>query len=202
MTEFEKMIKGELYDQACDELSSLRAKCSVLCNKYNRLKETNPKKRNKLLTKLMPNASKKCFIKGPIYLNYGINTSIGDRTYINFNCVILDVCKVNIGNDCFIGPNASIMTPMHALHYKERNKKEIGNNKLFDLEYGKPVTIEDNVWLASNVTVLPGVTIGNGSVIGAGSVVTHDIPPMSLAYGNPCKVIRQITEDDYLYLKK
>ena len=109
---------------------------------------------------------------------------------------MLDTCPVHIGNNVFIGPNVSLVTPMHPFRYQERNIKFRQDGTAYDDEYAKPITIGDNCWLASNVVVTGGVTIGEGCVIGAGSVVTKDIPPHSLAIGNPCKVIRQITEAD------
>lgn len=110
--------------------------------------------------------------------------------------MVLDTCPVTIGNDVFFGPNCSLLTPMHSYLPEERNLRRRADGSLYDLEYGKPITIGDNCWLAGNVTVCGGVTIGAGCVIGAGSVVTRDIPPHSLAAGNPCRVIRTITEAD------
>ena len=123
-------------------------------------------------------------------------TTIGENTFANFNFTVLDTCPVHIGNNVFIGPNVSLVTPMHPFRYQERNIKFKPDGTAYDDEYAKPITIGDNCWLASNVVVTGGVTIGEGCVIGAGSVVTKDIPPHSLAVGNPCKVIRQITEAD------
>lgn len=105
---------------------------------------------------------------------------------------------MTIGDNVMLGPNVTLATPLHALRYQQRNLRTRADGSQFDLEYGKPLTIEDNCWLASNVTVTGGVTIGEGSVIGAGSIVTRDIPAHSLAVGNPCRVIRPITPDDTL----
>ena len=114
----------------------------------------------------------------------------------DFTC--LDVCEIHIGDNVMIGPNVTLATPMHPLLPEERNVRKREDGSFYNLEYAKPITIKDNCWLASNVVVCGGVTIGEGCVIGAGSVVTRDIPPYSLAAGNPCRVIRKITEKDHM----
>ena len=117
-------------------------------------------------------------------------------TCFNFTC--LDVCEIHIGDNVMIGPNVTLATPMHPLLPEERNIRKREDGSFYNLEYAKPITIKDNCWLASNVVVCGGVSIGEGCVIGAGSVVTRDIPPYSLAAGNPCRVIRKITEKDHM----
>lgn len=136
-----------------------------------------------------------------MYFDYGVFTTFGLNCYANFNLTVLDTCPVNIGDNVFFGPNCTLATPVHPLMWQERNIKFNTAGVPYDDEYGKPITIHSNCWIASNVTVIGGVTIGEGSVIGAGSVVTHDIPPHSLAVGNPCRVIRQIDEKDSLKYK-
>lgn len=126
-------------------------------------------------------------------------TEIGDNSYANFNLTILDTCPVKIGKNVFIGTGVSIVTPLHPFRYQERNIFLSDKGYYTDKEYGKPITIEDNCWIASNVTICGGVTIGEGSVIGAGSVVVKSIPKNSFAAGNPCRVIREITEKDSIY---
>jgi len=137
----------------------------------------------------MPNCGKNVYLQGPINFDFGVNTTMGDNSYANFNFTVLDEGKVNIGKNVFIGPNVSLLTAIHPLCYEDRNT---------GLEYTGAINIEDNCWIAASVTVCGGVTIGEGSVIGAGSVVTRDIPPNSIAVGNPCRVLRQITEKDRL----
>lgn len=132
-------------------------------------------------------------VNPPFYCDYGFNISIGSNTFINYNCTILDTAKVKIGSNCQFAPNVSLYTAGHPLH-------PVSRNSLY--EYGRPITIGDNVWLGGNVVVLPGVTIGSNVVIGAGSVVSRDIPEWSLAAGNPCRVLRQITEGDKPYYYK
>ncbi len=196
MKELENMLAGKLYDPMDEELVLLKQKCHRLCTEYNLLDETNPR-REAILDELGLKRGKGVFLQGPIYFDYGCFITIGDYSYANFNLTVLDSCEVKIGNNVFMGTGVSIVTPVHPLRYQERNlffDKEKGYYT--DKEYAKPITIEDNCWIASNVTIVGGVTIGSGSVIGAGSVVTRDIPPNSLAFGNPCRVKRKISEKD------
>ena len=124
---------------------------------------------------------------------------MGKNSYANFNFTVLDICPVTIGDNVFFGPNVSLLTPLHPFQYQDRNPyKDPETGRTNEIEYGAPITIGDNCWIAGNVTVCGGVTIGTGCVIGAGSVVTRDIPENSLAVGNPCRVIRKITEKDGL----
>ena len=167
----------------------------VIKRKYEKyLKEANGLAESSIRIALSALSELDEFCKGK---DYGCFISIGENSYDNFNLTILDSCEVKIGNNVFMGTGVSIVTPVHPLTYQERNiffDKEKGY--FTDREYAKPITIEDNCWIASNVTIVGGVTIGEGSVIGAGSVVTRSIPPHSLAFGNPCKVHRKITEKD------
>lgn len=202
MTEQEKMLAGKLYDPTDETLSCLRLKAHRLSQDYNRLYDDEEQKRLQILKELIPDCGTGVYLQGPIYFDYGVFTSIGENTYANFNFTVLDTCPVTIGDNVFFGPNCSLVTPMHPLRYQERNMKKKPDGTLYDDEYGKPITIESNCWIASNVVVTGGVTIGEGSVIGAGSVVTKDIPPHSLAVGNPCRVIRQITDEDAMKYKQ
>ena len=195
MTEREKMIAGSVYDPSDDELIRLRQNAHRLSKEYNDCFETD-EKREKILAELIPNKGKNVYLQGPVQFDYGCFTEIGENSYANFNFTCLDCAPAKIGCNVFMGPNVSLLTPMHPFRYQERNIKFRQDGTAYDDEYAKPITIGDNCWLASNVVVTGGVTIGEGCVIGAGSVVTKDIPPHSLAVGNPCKVIRQITEAD------
>ena len=202
MTEYEKMILGKIYLPGDPTTSEIAHKQHSLVLDYNRLYDNDPK-RKEFIDKIFPNHKGSIYIQGNLYVDYGINTYIGENFYANNGLTILDVCPVVIGNNCFFGPNVSIYTPLHPLMYQERNQYYDESIKSYtDKEYGAPVKIGDNCWLGGNVVVLPGVTIGNGCVIGAGSIVTHDIPDNYLAYGNPCKAIRKITEEDSIYNKK
>lgn len=201
MTEYEKMLAGKIYSPGDPEPNKLGHNQHNLVLEYNKLYDTDPK-RNELIDKIFPHHKGSIYVQGNLYVDYGIHTYIGDNFYANNGLTILDVCPVTIGDNCFFGPNVSIYTPLHPLRYQERNQyfdETIGRNT--DKEYGAPVTIGNNCWFGGNVVVLPGVKIGNGCVIGAGSVVTHDIPDNYLAYGNPCKAIREITEEDSIYKK-
>ena len=196
MTEKEKMLLGEIYDPSDAELMNQRTKAHKLSKEYNDTYEDETEKRAEILRELIPNMGKGTYIQGPIQFDYGIYTEFGENCYANFNLTVLDCCPVIIGKDVFFGPNCTLATPVHPLIYDERKMRFKENGAAYDLEYAKPIVVEDGCWIASNVTVCGGVTIGRGSVIGAGSVVTKDIPSGVLAAGNPCKVIREITEND------
>ena len=197
MQEKEKMLAGLIYDPADQELAELRQKAHRLSKEYNDRLETD-EERVRLLDELLPNKGMNVYLQGPVQFDYGCFTTIGDNSYANFNFTCLDCCPVKIGSNVFMGPNVSLLTPVHPLRYQDRNIYERKDGVNTDKEYAKPITIGDNCWIAGNVTVCGGVTIGNGSVIGAGSVVTHNIPDGVFAAGVPCKVIRKITEADSL----
>lgn len=197
MQEKEKMLAGLIYDPADKELAELRQKAHRLSKEYNDRLETD-EERVRLLNELIPNKGVNVYLQGPVQFDYGCFTTIGDNSYANFNFTCLDCCPVKIGSNVFMGPNVSLLTPVHPLRYQDRNIYERKDGVNTDKEYAKPITIGDNCWIAGNVTVCGGVTIGNGSVIGAGSVVTHNIPDGVFAAGVPCKVIREITEADSL----
>ena len=139
--------------------------------------------------------------KGPITFHYGVHTRIGKNTFINFNFTVQDDTHVTIGENCNFGPNVTIVTPVHPLIASERRTMLDENGQPAHACYALPVTIGDDCWLGANVVVLSGVTIGKGCVIGAGSVVTKDIPDNSFAAGVPCRVIREITEEDSMKYK-
>ena len=202
MTEKEKMIAGKLYDSDDKELQELRVVASDICCSFNAL-SISSKERLPLLNKLLGSLGKNSILRGPIYFDYGFNTYIGDGSYVNFNFACLDVCPVRIGKNVFIANNVSIVTATHPLIAEERmSKYDEVKGYSHDLEYGKPVTIKDNVWIGANVSIGPGVTIGKNSVIGMGSNVVKDIPEGVVAFGNPCRPIRKITEKDSVKYKK
>lgn len=199
--EEKKMLAGKLYDPSDSMLEQRRQTAHRLSKAYNDTLETEGAQRRAILDELVPNRGKGTFLQGPIQFDYGCYTTFGEKCYANFNLVVLDTCPVTIGDNVFFGPNCTLATPMHPLLPEERNLRTREDGSCYDLEYGKPIVIASNCWLASNVTVCGGVTIGEGCVIGAGSVVTKDIPAYSLAAGNPCRVIRQITEADSIAQK-
>ncbi|MCH5165131.1 MAG: sugar O-acetyltransferase [Clostridiales bacterium] len=202
MTEKEKMLKGMIYDPNDSELAELRRRAHILSKKYNDTFEDETEKRKAILDELIPQKSDGVYLQGPIFFDYGVFTKLGKNFYANFNLTVLDVCEVTIGDNVFVGPNVSLLTPKHPLCHEDRNLYVCDKGYVTDKEYGCPIVIGNNCWIAGNVTVLAGAKIGDGCVIGAGSVVTGEIPPNSLAYGNPCRVVRQITEKDRLMYKK
>ena len=202
MTEFEKMSAGKLYDPSETALAKLRCKAHKLSKDYNDTYEDEEEKRAGILRELCPNLGKGTYLQGPLQFDYGVNFFTGENCYVNFNLVVLDCAPVNFGNDVFIGPNCQFVPPVHPLLTEERKMRLKEDGTPYDLEYAKPITIGDGCWLASGVTVCGGVTIGKNCVIGAGSVVTRDIPDGVFAAGNPCRVIRTLTEADSVYLKK
>ena len=189
MDEKTKMLQGKLYNALDPELQKLQKKCMLAQERYNASSLFDPK-RQELLMELCPGAKEDTYFRGPVRFDYGCFITIGKRFYANYNCTILDVCPVTIGDDVLFGPNVSLLTAEHPLDYRDRYVN--GGSQ----EFGRPIVIEDNVWIGGNVTILGGVTIGKGSVIGAGSVVTHDIPSGVIAFGNPCRVYRKIEEKD------
>ena len=185
MNEVEKMLAGQIYDPNDPELLALREKAHRLCREYNSLDETDPR-RKEILKELGIKGAENIYLQGPIQFDHGCFTSFGERSYANFNLVVLDTCPVTIGKNVFMGTGVSIVTPLHPMHFEERNIY-FDETKGYetDREYGKPIVIGDNCWIASNVTICGGVHVGEGSVIGAGSVVIRDIPSHSFAAGNP-----------------
>ena len=195
MTEKEKMLAGMLYDPASPELAALRETAHDICRRYNALAETDAE-RSALMRALLPKSDEHVYIQGPMQFDYGVFTEMGEGTYVNFNFTCLDCAEVKIGKNVFIGPNVSLLTPVHPLRYTERNVRIQPDGSHVCLEYAKPIVIGDNCWIAGNVTICGGVTIGSGCVIGAGSVVTRDIPDNMLAVGVPCRPLREIDESD------
>lgn len=193
----EKMLAGQPYRPGKDGLSEMSRKAHLLCQKYNQLPETDGK-RKEILNELCPDHGDGVFLQGPIQFDYGRFTHLGENFYANFNLTVLDTCPITIRKNVMCGPNVSLITPLHPLIYQQRNPRMQADGEVDTVEYGAPITIGDNCWLASNVTVCPGVTIGNGCVIGAGAVVTKDVPDNSLVVGVPGRVVRKITEKDRL----
>ncbi len=202
MTEKERMLAGKIYDPNDSELLSLRRNAHRLSKLYNDTLEEEEERRKEIMDELLPQRGEGTYLQGPVYLDYGVFTKVGKNFYANFNLTVLDVCPVTIGDNVFMGPNVSIYPPKHPLCPQDRNIYHSDKGYDTDKEYGAPITIGDNCWIAGNVTICAGAKIGSGCVIGAGSVVTGEIPDNSLAFGNPCRVKRKITEADRLEYKK
>ena len=192
MTEKEKMLAGEPYDPTDKELTELRVKAHRLSQEYNMTYETDEAKRREILDELLPDRGEGAYLQGPVQFDYGVFTKVGRSFYANFNFTVLDTCPVVMGDNVFFGPNCTVTTALHYLDPVLRRMRAREDGTPYDIEFGKPVTIGNDCWIASNVVICAGVTIGDNCVIGAGSVVTRDIPSNSLAAGNPCRVIRSI----------
>lgn len=189
-SEKEKMLTGKPYKAFEDILLNERQYAKELIFDFNNLRPIEIEKRNKIIKKLFGKSGTNFFIEPPFRCDYGYNIEIGDNFYSNYNLTILDCGKVIIGENVLIAPNVSIYTAGHPIHHELRND---------GYEYAFPIFIGNNVWIGGNVIINPGVKIGDNSVIGAGSVITRDIPASVVAVGNPCRVLKQIKEDDKLY---
>ncbi|HKN85817.1 MAG TPA: sugar O-acetyltransferase [Nitrospiraceae bacterium] len=178
------MLSGELYDPLDPELVVARARARDLCYVLNASREREQDERHRVLCELFSTGGDTVWMQPPFFCDYGCNIELGQRVFFNFNCVVLDVCRVRIGDFTLLGPAVQIYTALHPLDATLRQHQE----------FGKRVEIGSNVWIGGGAIILPGVRIGSQSVIGAGSVVTRDIPDRVLAVGNPCRVIREISE--------
>lgn len=188
MTEWEKAQNGYLYDANYDkDIVKKREECADLCYEFNMCKPSNIKRQRELLDKIIGNIKGNIVVTAPFYCDYGFNISVGNNFYTNHNVTILDGAKVSFGDNVFIAPNCVFSTAGHPIDSAQRNQ---------GLEIALPITVGNNVWFGTNVSVLPGVTIGSDVVIGAGSVVNKNIPSGVVACGNPCMVLRKITEED------
>jgi len=188
-----KMISGKPYKAFDDVLLKERQYAKEQVFNFNSFRPDEIAKRNELLKKLLGKTKSTFFIEPPFHCDYGYNIEIGENFYSNYNLIILDCAKVIIGDNVLIGPNVSIYTAGHPLHYEKRNQ---------EYEYAFPISIGNSVWIGGNVVINPGIMIGDNSVIGSGSVIVKDIPSDVIAIGNPCKVLREISEDDKLYYYK
>lgn len=186
MTEKEKMLAGLLYDANYNEaLMEERLKCKDLCYEFNQLRPSEIEAQKTLIRKIFGKTKKSFYVLSPFWCDYGYNIEIGENFFMNHNCVILDCAKVCFGDNVFIAPDCGFYTAGHPLDAEQRNR---------GLEYARPISIGDNVWIGGGVQVMPGVTIGDNTVIAGGSVVTKDIPSYVLAGGNPCRVIRPLAQ--------
>ena len=183
-SERDKMLAGELYDPMDPELVAGRDRARDLCQELNATREAQQEERRRILKELFGAGGESVWMQPPFFCDYGSNILLGERVFFNFNCVVLDVCEVRIGDFTLFGPAVQVYTATHPMNAELRRKQE----------FAKPIVIGSDVWVGGGAILCPGVRIGSKSVIGAGSVVTRDIPDGVFAAGNPCRVIREITE--------
>lgn len=187
MTEQERMLAGELYFAGDRTLTAARLRAKALCRRYNETAPDDLGAREAILRDLLGKAGRDCCIEPTFRCDYGAQITIGDHFFANYDCIFLDVAPITIGDHVFLGPRVCLYTAGHPTVPEVRD---------LELEFGLPITIGSSVWIGGNTVVLPGVTIGGGSVVAAGSVVTGDIPSGVIAAGNPCKVLRPLTDAD------
>lgn len=192
-SEYQKMISGQLYAPADPQLKQDRITAQDLCFELAQLKPSRLAERILLLKRLFRCEQDDFHIEMPFRCDYGYNISFGKNFYSNYNCTMLDCAKITIGDNVMFAPNVSLFTATHPIDTEKRNS---------GIEFAMPITIGNNVWIGGNSVVMPNVTIGNNVVIGAGSVVTKDIPDNCIAVGNPCRVLREISEQDKIYYFK
>lgn len=192
-TEREKMLAGELYDPLDPELVAARERARNLCQDLNATREADQAERRRLLMELLGAGGDDVWIQPPFYCDYGANIRLGRKCYFNFNCVVLDVCTVRIGDHTLFGPGVHIYTATHPMDFELR-RPALSDESKGTQEFGKPVEIGSDVWVGGGAIICPGVRLGSRTIIGAGSVVTRDIPDDTFAAGNPCRVFRKLTE--------
>lgn len=193
MTAKELMKSGKLYDATVSDLIDEQMLCLDKIHEYNMIKPSDMQARTDKLKEIFAEMGKECYIETPFHANWGINTHLGDYVYANFNLTLVDDADIYIGSNVMLEPNVTLATAGHPILPELREK---------GYQFNMPVHIGNNVWIGAGCVVLPGITIGENSVIGAGSVVTKDIPANCVAFGSPCKVIREISEHDREYYFK
>ncbi|WP_049971062.1 maltose acetyltransferase domain-containing protein [Haladaptatus cibarius] len=186
VSEKEKMLRGDLYEPSDPALVAERKQARKLTRRYNRTAETDDEKRQSLLRELFGSTGDDLQVEPPFRCDYGYNVHVGDGFFANFDCVILDVCRVEIGENCLLGPAVHIYTATHPIDAQTRSD---------GLEYGKPVTIGDNVWIGGRAIINPGVAVGDNVVISSGTVVTDDVPDDVVVGGTPAKVIKELESE-------
>lgn len=189
-TQKDRMLNGELYRADDQQLIEEATRGRDLIRQFNQTSEYQREERVASLPKIFKQIGENGYVMPPLYVDYGTNTTIGDNFYANYDLTLLDVAPITIGDNVMFGPRVSLLTPAHPIDADVRNS---------GLEFGKPITIGNNVWLGGHVVVNPGVTIGNNTIVGSGAVVTKDLPDNVIAVGNPARVLRTIGEADRVH---
>lgn len=193
MSNLKRMLAGKLYIAEDREIVQLQLKTARLLFEYNRLSPDDEFRRDEMLTQLLGKRGKNCVIKSDFRCDYGFNIEVGENFFANYNCVFIDVCKIIIGADVMLGPAVQIYTATHPLDANIRAQL---------LEYARPITIGNRVWIGGGAIINPGVTIGENVIIGSGSIVTKDIPANVIVAGNPARIIRPLNQQDAQYWQK
>jgi maltose O-acetyltransferase len=186
-SEYERMVSGQLYRPSDPDLKALRMRHRQLAREFNQTQENQREQRAAYLPQIFGKIGRNGHVTPPLYVDYGYNITIGENFYANYDAILLDVAPITIGNNVMFGPRVSLLTPGHPIDADVRNS---------GLEFGQPITIEDDVWLGGHVVVNPGVTIGARTIVGSGAVVTKDLPADVIAVGNPARVLRAVTDAD------
>ncbi|MFC6721596.1 sugar O-acetyltransferase [Halobacteriaceae archaeon SHR40] len=192
-SEKDKMLNGELYDATDPELVAERERARELTKQYNQTTSDDREERRDLLEDLLGSLGDECYVEPPFRCDYGYNIHVGENFYANFDCVILDVCRVDIGQNCLIGPGVHIYTATHPLNADERIKGP---------EYGRSVMVGDTVWIGGRAVLNPGVTVGDNAVVASGAVVTEDVPADVVVRGNPATVVKELEPEEYPHIRR
>ncbi|OYR51914.1 acetyltransferase [Halorubrum sp. Ea1] len=186
-SEKEKMLNGELYDADVPELLAERERARKLARRYNRTTSDDAETQRNLLEELFGSLGDECYVEPPFRCDYGYNIHVGENFYANFDCVMLDECRVEVGRNCMLGPSVHIYTATHPLDADERISGQ---------EYANPVTVGENVWIGGQAVLNPGVTVGDNAVVASGAIVTEDVPENVVVQGNPATVVKDLEADD------
>lgn len=198
VSDWARMVSGKLYNSSSEDIAKQHTQGLIRCDRFNRIPVRRQKAKQRALEKLIPSAKGTGLgVFSPFYCEYGINIHVGQECFFNYNCTLLDVSPITLGNGVWLGANVTLATPNHPFLAEERLNADYPDGR-HDLEYSAPITIEDGCWICSGATICGGVTIGRNSIVAAGAVVTRDMPANSIIAGIPAKVIRTLDEGDRL----